>query len=194
MTKLSIKDAGVRLQPGDIVFTAGESWLSRLIRWASRVGAESKTQVNHVGIITGYGSLLTAQVTEALWHVVTRNLWDGYGNKRVRVAIARPTNIELAERVSIARIALNYAGRDYGWWKLLLHLGDKLLGGVYFFRRAARLKKYPICSFLVAEAYGRRGYDFGVKVGEAQPDDIWDYCVASPNYKFVRPLTRLESK
>lgn len=194
MVRMPLKDAAIRLQPGDIVFTAGDSVLSRLIRWASRVGGESKTEVNHVGIITGYGSLLTAQVTEALWRVRTRFLWDGYGNKRVRVAIARPTNIELPVRVSIARIALNYSGRSYGWWKLVLHLGDKLIGGRYFFRRLARIKKYPICSYLVAEAYGRKGYDFGVKVGEAQPDDIWDYCVASPNYKFVRPLERLEGK
>jgi len=191
MAKLALKDSALRLQPGDIVFTAGDSLLSRLIRWGSRRLGESKTQVNHVGIITGYGSLLTAQVTEALWHVVTRRLWDGYGNKRTRVAIARPTNIELSTRVSIAREALRYTDRHYGWWKLMLHFGDKLLGGVYFFRRLAQIKKYPICSFLVAECYGDYGYDFGVEVGEAQPDDIWDYCVASENYKFLRPLERM---
>lgn len=194
MTRLPLRDAGIRLQPGDIVFTRGKSLLSRLIRWGSQSIGESKTEVNHVGIITGYGSLLTTQVTEALWRVRTHRLWDKYAGTNTEVAVFRANNLELAERVSIARIALNFTDRKYGWWKLILHFADKALNGAYFFRRLASIKKYPICSFLVAEAYGRRGYDFGVEVGEAQPDDIWDYCVNSDNYDQIRPLRRLSAK
>ena len=193
MTKLRNRDRIARLQPGDIVFMAGNSLVSRLIRWASRHTGETRTQVNHVGIITGYGSLLTAQVTEALWRVRTHSLWDKYGNSKTRIAIARPSHIPLEVRVSAARIALNYTDRKYGWWKLGLHFADKLIGGLYFFRRLSRLKKYPICSFLVAEAYGRKGYNFSVKVGEAQPDDIWDYAL-SEGFDWIRPLERLESE
>lgn len=187
-----MKDAKIRLQPGDIVFTAGQGLLSRLIRWASQHLYESKTQVNHVGIITGYGSLLTAQVTEALWRVRTHRLWARYGNSRTQVAIFRPVNIDLAQRVSIARVALSYSGRKYGWWKIALHFGDKLLGGPYFFRRLAFLKKYPICSFVVADAFASRGYTFGVETGEAQPDDIWDFCLSSGDYKLIRSLEVLK--
>jgi hypothetical protein len=35
--------------------------------------------------------------------------------------------------------------------------------------------KYPICSWVVADAFAKVGKDFGVEVGMATPDDIWDF-------------------
>jgi hypothetical protein len=70
---------------------------------------------------------------------------------------------------------------------------DRLIGGKYFFRRLGRVKRYPICSFLVADAYQAYGYDFGVSVYAAQPDDIWDYVTENPDiYEVIYPLGYLE--
>ena len=126
--------------------------------------------------------------------VKTHRLWDQYANTRTGVCIVRPKNIPRDVRVSIARVALGYTDRKYGWWKLALHFGDKLLNGAYFFRRLARWKKYPICSFVVADSYAAKGYTFGVAPGEAQPDDIWDYVMNSDNYTVVRPMAPLQRR
>ena len=193
MMRNDSEDSSLQVNPGDIVFTAGRSLLSRLIRWASRGIGETRTHANHVGIITGYGSLLTAQVTEALWRVRTHCLWDRYAGSGHKVCIVRPLNVQEHELKHISRVARGYTGRKYGWWKIGLHFGDKLLGGAYFFRRIAFIRKYPICSFVVADAYGTQGYDFGCKVGEAQPDDIWDYVMRSDNYVVIRPLEELDA-
>jgi len=179
------------LKAGDIVFTAGNSILSRLIRWASRGWGESKTKVNHIGVITTPGSLLTADITEALWKVRTHNLYRRYSGGRNKVCIVRAVGIPPHILVKIAARAESYTGRKYGWWKLGLHFGDKLLGGVYFFRRLSFLKKRPICSFVVAEAWAHFGYTFGVPYGGAQPDDIWDFIMYGKDYVVIRTLREL---
>jgi hypothetical protein len=88
--------------------------------------------------------------------------------------------------------AERYVGRRYGYLKMLAHLLDWLFLGVYLFRRIASMDRYPICSWVVAHAYGKTGRHFGVAPGAASPDDIWDYVVAHPQeYRCVRALAPL---
>ena len=47
------------------------------------------------------------------------------------------------------------------------------------------MDRYPICSWLVAHAYGAAGVHFDVPPGAATPDDIWDYVI-SHSGEFVR--------
>jgi hypothetical protein len=55
------------------------------------------------------------------------------------------------------------------------------------------MDKYPICSWLVAYAYDAIGWDFGVPPWVAQPDCIWDYCMAHPErWRVVHPLGKLK--
>ena len=85
-------------------------------------------------------------------------------------------------------------GKKYGTLKLCAHLLDWMCLGAYFFRRLVPGGEYPICSWLVADAYSAAGKHFDCDPGAATPDDIWDFVAErQPNY-FVRlhPLEPLE--
>ena len=182
-----LADEGV-LMPGDIVLTRGRGRLSRAIRFFTRRIGESRTKVNHVGIVSGYGPLREAMVVEALHTVRLHTLPRRYGDGRSDVAVYRAALTE-RERAAIAYSARSYVGRQYGYLKLILHLCDWLLQGAYVFRRLGRMDRYPICSWLVAHCYAKVGRSFGVPPGAASPDDIWD-CVTerSHDYTCIRPL------
>jgi len=180
------------LEPGDIICTRSKSRLGKLIRFFTRSVGEPRTKVNHVGVIVTDGPWYMVDVTEALQHVVRRNLLTAYGGKSdPDVAIFCPLNLTKEDRITVADTANQYVGRRYGYLKLLTHLGDWLLQGAYVFRRMTG-DKYPICSWLVAHAYAAIGKNFGVDTGEASPDDIWDFCIGNPDkYKCIFPLGRL---
>ena len=180
------------LLPGDIVLTRGRGRLSRAIRFFTRRIGESRTKVNHVGIVSGYGPLREAMVVEALHTVRLHTLPRRYGDGRSDVAVYRAADLTRPETVAIAAVARSYVGRRYGYLKIVLHLCDWLLQGAYVFRRLGRMNRYPICSWLVAHCYAKVGRNFGVKPGAASPDDIWDW-VTDPNrgYACVRDLKLL---
>ena len=183
----------VELKACDIMATRSKGRLGKLLRFFTRRIGESRTQVNHVGIIAHGGSLEGSIVIEALSTVLHRPLWDGYGfDKAPDVVIFRPLNLTDGDRVVIRVAAEQYVGRKYGKLKLLAHLGDWVLQGAYVFRRLARMDKYPICSWVVAHAYASAGKDFNVEAGAATPDDIWDFCTAHPEkYAVIVPLGNL---
>lgn len=179
------------LQPADIVLTRGDGLFSRLIRTGSRTWGESRTQVNHVGAVVFPGGIHTAEIIEALSRVQRHALWDQYGPPaRDQVAVFRPDCLSSSERSAVVRHLLDYEGRVYGWGKIASHLVDWCLGGAYLARRLTNDDRYPICSWVVAQAYHRgAGVTFGVAPGAAQPDDIWDYCLAHPDeFKLIRRL------
>lgn len=180
------------LQPGDIVMTRGEGFLGRAIRFFTRHIGESRSKVNHVGIVVQGGTIEQAVMVEALRRVVRHKLIDEYGGKRDQVAIARPTRLPKAELERVVAEANGYVGRTYGYFKIVLHALDWTLQGAYVFRRLGQMDSYPICSWLVAKAYSLAGVYFGVSPGAATPDDIWDYVTTHPaEFSRVRPLSRL---
>ncbi|MDZ7721383.1 MAG: YiiX/YebB-like N1pC/P60 family cysteine hydrolase [candidate division KSB1 bacterium] len=177
-------------QPGDIFFTRGTGFISKAIRLFSRSFGESRTRVNHVGLVVTAGSVKTCRVVEAL-HVVRRHsLWKRYGPpKPDRVAVYRPLNLSREEIEILVEEANEQVGKTYGYLKLLAHLLDWFLQGAYVFRRLTRNKNYPICSWLVAHACSKIDKHFGVDPGAAQPDDIWDFVLSNPKkYMPVYPL------
>ena len=184
------------LRPADVFFTHGTSVVSRLIRFFTRGAGESRTRVNHVGVVVGGGSYHEAIVVEALSTVRRHRLWGRYGPpKRDLVAIYRPVDLSPQETAQVVAGAMRYVGRKYGWFMLIAHLLDWTLQGVYLFRRLAGIDRYPICSWVVAHAFLKAGRDFGVPAGAADPDDIWDYVVAHPDrYVRVHPLARLRNE
>ena len=184
----------VRVEPGDIVFFKGTGWISRAIRWLSQSWGEAKTEANHVGIISSpvRVPLHLSYVTEALHRVQTHLLWVRYAGTKTHIAIYRPINLGSPERQYMGRMERTYTGRRYGYLKILLHYLDaRLLNGLYFFRRLAFMKQYPICSYLVAAVYAELGLNFGVGAFQAQPDDIYDFVVSSDKYKRVLPWVTL---
>lgn len=175
----------LELKKGDIFFTRGAGIISRLIRLFSRTGGEGRTYVNHVGIIVDdHGTAV-----EALAGVKRHDLYTQYNDGSTDIAVFRPIGLSPDELEKIVSKAESYVGNKYGYAKIFAHLGDWLLGGRYFFRRFTSQDNYPICSWLVAAAYGAADKHFGCSVGMAQPDDIWDFVNANPDkYGCTWPL------
>ena len=188
-----IGDTKLVVEPGDIFLTQGNSFISKAIRFFSKSGGESRTEVNHVGLVVVGGRPHSATIVEAS-STVLRHSMEGYWNsKNTKVAVFRPKNITPATRDHIVQRANSYVGRKYGYLKIVAHFLDWILGGRYFFRRFAFMDKYPICSWVVAQAYADAGYTFGVDAGAASPDDIWDFVLTNiDKYDMIHGLTLLK--
>lgn len=151
------------LHPADLVFTAGDHRLSRLIRWRTRAA------VNHVAGVVGGGTPLTAMVLEALHpRVKQHTLVDGYGHRTDHIQIYRALNITDRDKAMIVRRALRYDGRRYGWSKVVLHTIG--LG------RVAWIDSMPICNWIWAAAYHEAGYHFGTTIDRSTPGTMYEYC------------------
>jgi hypothetical protein len=182
----------MELQPGDIFLTRGTGFLGRAIRFFTRRIGESRTKVNHVGIVVQGGPLGQAVVVEALRTVKRHRLIDEYGGERDQVAIFRPLRLNVQQLHMVVTVANGFVGRRYGYGTIVLHVLDWVLQGAYVFRRLGDMDDYPICSWLVAQAYGAVNVHFGVAPGAASPDDIWDYVTTHPaEFVEVRGLERV---
>lgn len=188
----------VILLPCDIVLTRGHGFLSRAIRLFTRGLGEPRTKVNHVGIVVRGGAPpAEAIIIEALSRVRRHSLGKRYGDGQSDVAIYRATNLTAKEKICIVVAAKRYEGRQYGYFKILLHFLDWMLQGAYVFRRLSADDDYPICSWLVAHSYAKGGKNFGVKPAAASPDDIWDFVTkrppnySPPKYTCIRELRPL---
>ncbi len=184
---------GIALEPGDIFLTRGCGFISKAIRYITRSIGEKRTKVNHVGIIVQRGDIKTAIGVEALSKVMRHTLWFQYGPpKKDLVSVYRATNLTAGQVKDIVAEAEKHVGKKYGTYMIIAHFFDWLLLGIYFFRRMILGNKYPICSWVVADAFAKVGKGFGVKVGMATPDDIWDFIEKnSDKYKEIHPLKLL---
>jgi len=174
------------IQAGDILFVASNGRLGRMIKFFTRKKGESKTVSTHVGQIVGSAPVWDSIVVEAQLRTTIHTLGFEYLNKDVELCIFRPTNLSVSEIEVIRQNAMAMIGRKYGFLKLVTQAMDWCLNGKYVFRRLTPLEDYPDCSFLVAKNFHAIGKDFGVKVAQASPDDIWDFVVSNPDkYRFV---------
>jgi len=183
----------ILLEAGDIFLTRGFGVLSWLIRFFTRSVGEKRTKVNHVGIVVQKGDIKTTIIVEAQSKVVRHKLWTRYGPPgKDCVAIYRATNLTAEQVKDIVAEAEKQVGKKYGYCMIVAHLLDWLFLGAYLFRRLIPGNKYPICSWVVADAFAEVGKDFGVEVGMATPDDIWDFIINNPDkYKEIHPLKLL---
>lgn len=175
----------VLLEPGDIVLTRGRGFVSRAIRFFTRRIGESRTKVNHVGLVVEGGPFGRAVIVEALRAVERHRLADAYGGADDEVAVYRAFHLSPAQLARVVAKAESYVGQRYGYGKIALHALDWVLQGAYVFRRLGRMDDYPICSWLVAHAYAEAGVHFGVAPGAATPDDVWDHVTSRP-HEFAR--------
>jgi len=198
----------ILLEPGDIFLTRGCGLLSKAIRYFTRSIGEKRTKVNHVGLVVKKGDFKAAIVVEALCKVIRHKLWSQYGPpKKDCVAVYRATNLTVEEVKDIVAEAEKQVGKKYGFPMIAAHFMDWLLGrmigwlfgwqfsDVYLFRRVIPGNKYPICSWVVADAFAEADKDFGVEIGMATPDDIWDFIQDNPDkYKEIHPLKLLSQE
>jgi hypothetical protein len=177
----------IPLKSCDIILTSSPGILGSLIKYFQKENNESPSKVSHCGIMVD-----DTNIVEALAHVMKRSVKGGYGSKSSSsLSVFRPLNLSENEKQVILTKAASYVGRTYGYFKIAMHSLDWATGGHYLFRRIAGMDKYPICSWVVAHAYGAAGKDFGVAAGAAQPDDIWDFVTTNlDKYECVFPLGR----
>lgn len=166
------------IEQADILMVGGNTFISKMIKKCTQKIGEEKTVINHVGI---FPETYSRCVIEALNTVVCRDVIYAYGDADVSLAIFRAKNISKEDKAKISKYAFNQVGKKYGYLKIVAHFMDWVIGDYYFFRRLTHSQKYPICSWLVAYAYASAGYNFGVKPGQATPDDIWDFCINNPD-------------
>jgi hypothetical protein len=165
----------VDFKPSDIILVHGANALGSAIRIAERGPGEPPAYANHVAGFTS-----ATDVTEALWSVQTTP-YESWHVTTPIFQIWRCNAITDEQRSIVANVAQGYVGRSYGWWKLLLHLGDSALSWyagreIYAFRRCMADGRYPICSWVWAYAYEALAPNFfGIAPSEAQPDDIGDW-------------------
>lgn len=183
----------IELKPADIFLTRGKGFIYSGIRFFTREIGESRTEVNHVGVVVEEGTLKTATVVEALSRVKRHSLGKRYGPPRTdSVAIYRAKNLTPEEINTIVNAAEDYVGYKYGYPKVLAHVLDWFLLGAYVFRRMATMDKYPVCSWVVAFSFLKADKHFDVEPGAATPDDIWDFIHRNPEiYEQVYPLKPL---
>ena len=182
------------LHPGDVFLTRGKGFKRRTIRFFTRGFGKKRTKVHHVGLVVEGGDLTTAIIVEAVSRVKRHRFWSAYGPpKKDSVAIYRATNLSQDEIDTIVRRAESHVGKRFGYPMIVAHFLDWLLLGAYVFRRIVPGGKYPICSWVVADAFGEVGKNFGVEVDMATPDDIWDFVAdRSPSqYEQIHPLAPL---
>lgn len=182
----------MQLQAGDVFLTQGNSFVSKAIRFLTRDKGESRTEVNHVGVVTVDGTDRTAIIVEASSKVVRRPMNAYFMSKHTKVAIYRYGLLTDAEEDAVVNYSESMVGAKYGYVKILAHFLDWCIGGVYFFRRFAQMERYPICSWIVAYAYQDAGLGFGIEANAASPDDIWDWVTNQDNgWRQVHPLELL---
>lgn len=177
-------------KPGDVGFTHGRGIFQQAIRYVDVSPDGRKTWANHTLLFTREGRVgpvpthQQAWAVEALWKVEHNPWWDRHRDEAgYRIRIYRPLFLQRPEAAGqIVANALSHKGERYGYWKLAAHALDRaLFDGEKKISSLLFLDSRPICSYLVADAYGEEGYPraFGGVPQGASPDSMLDYCEAT---------------
>lgn len=162
------------LRPGDIVLTTADSFVSRAIRYFTRLPGEPQTRFSHAEIVVGRGRLEVAEVVSAdARGIRQRTLLPFHGGKAA--VIYRPP-IPAEERRAAASRARRLVGGRYPYWRLAAHMMDRLLAGAYLCRRAFRSPDNPECAALIALVYDRSIIFSNKPWWAVDPDDLDDHA------------------
>jgi len=164
------------LQTGDVIHVQNRGLLSKLVRFFSRAWKEEPSWASHTAIVLRVGEEI--EIIEAMWTTVIRSITTYKGKRAKLLACRKPGGIDQEQKKKMIEKAEYYKGKTYGYYKIALHVLDRLLNNRYVFRRLIKDNEYPICSWLVAYVYDRvLGYHFGTEPNAAQPDDLLDHCL-----------------
>lgn len=173
------------MKAGDIILTRDDSFISKAIR---RFGREKNEPalVSHAGVF-----ICERHVIEALFSGVKTTLFPrGFWGSEFLVA--SPLNVNDFQREMIASKALNFSARTYGFTKIFGQALDYLSGSDFFTSKIFVMDRFPICSYVVAEAYAALGKTFGVPTKSTTPDDILDFILDHPDkYHLVEATPQL---
>ena len=155
------------MKSGDIILVTGTAWISKQIMAKTALPTDEIT-VSHAGLF-----ICDQYVLEALPKgVVTSKYPDSFPETHY---IFSPKNITTVQQADICKKALTYSADPYGWGKLGTQYLDWLTSSKVW--SSYGLDKYPICSYIVAQAYKSVGLDFGVPTKGTTPMDILRFCL-----------------
>lgn len=178
----------VEVEPGDIIGVQGTGPVSRAILWASRRKGEAESELSHVGLITSSGPLGSATVVEATRGMVQERVVGAEYDEGQGLVVLRPLNLTGAEVGLVLHHVRRRVGERYGFGDIVLHALERVTGWRWVRRLVT--DQQPICSVLVASAFQRVGYSFGMAANTAQPDDIYDFAVTRPD-RYSLPIGRI---
>jgi hypothetical protein len=189
----------MNLRKGDIGLSKSNSWLGRRIRRYETTPGESATRFNHAFVVVRDGTLLSAEIVEALGQgVVCHKMRKAYYGQSDKVMIYRDNSITDAQRDMVCLKALSMVGMPYGYPELLAHWGDWVLSrirrrDIVFFRKLCRANRTTICSVVVAEAFAAAGERPWGQPTTVNPDMIDDVCRRDPRYTVLRSSATITS-
>lgn len=162
---------------GDILAVRGTGFLSKgILRLTGNT-------VSHVGLVISDNPVVL--VLEALNRVKTDTIEESL--KDVENAyLFRPLNVDETDINTIIRAASKASTNSYGWFSLGLQLAD-ILFRTRLFTDHIYNDRHPICSYLVAEAYGAAGLTFGKLLYQSiTPADIFNFAkINSDKYQCI---------
>lgn len=134
-------------KPGDILFSCGQSWLSKAITFFGKLQTGDAI-CSHVGLCVGDGLIIEALVGQG---IRVRDL-DVYRKEKCEVWHLPMTD---ADRANLRSFALKLAGNTYGYSKLPLFVLDATVSmllrrKVYFFTQKLGITSFMVCSEMVA--------------------------------------------
>jgi hypothetical protein len=132
-----------------------------------------------------YHSGLLAQTIEALWHVEHTTWFDRHEDETCSVELWRPrlpqSNAHIHRELEWLH---RQVGNRYGWWKIGLILGQRLLR--IPFKKLMFIEERPICSVLSAIGKKLGGISFDRDPMDCTPDNMHDFVKASDDWEMVQ--------
>ena len=166
------------LAPGDIIAVRGDGWLSNGIAAAEYPKGEPAQSATHVGLLVAGDPIPV--VIEALSEVRTNPLEVTVANVQ-KAYVLHDQSLTDVQRKIIVATACSFSADDYGWLDLFAQELDARLRSFWFTNHLAwYLKHFPICSYVVAAAYGQVKLDFGVATASCKPSDVLGYALSHP--------------
>lgn len=163
--------------PGDIVAVRGQGWLSDSICKAT------DSPVSHVGMIVAADP---PTIVEALAAVETHGI-EVTLSQAVHVWQIRYKLLTPDEQTLLVKTANGFSGDDYGYADLALQLADAAFKTRWFCDHLAYgwLGRFPICSYVVARAYGEINITFGHQASSITPGDIYKFAAADKRFEVL---------
>lgn len=170
-------------QIADILLTLGpyhaSDWIARATRETIDVAA-----VSHAALVIA-GEPLPLIIESVPPRARVRTYESALTDIKNAILLS-PKNLSEDTRLGIAKKAMEFEGRPYGFDRYVGALADAVLDKDWASEHLYFSKKFPYCSVLVSAAYDAFGLDFGEPAQGVTPAEILTFAVRHPDvYEWV---------
>lgn len=174
------KISEVELKPGDLILTASNGFMSKIIRFFSKLQTGS-ARFSHAAMYVEQGLII-----ESLVKVRINKIEKYDGQKCI---VWRLKGYDDKTRQLVVNSTLLRAGNEYGWFKIPLFALDAISTKIVnmfrkedkqvtFFTSKFGFTKLDVCSILFADNWTKTAnHNFGIKSKSITPDWLDDYMI-----------------